>query len=139
MTTAAEITALQVGDELTPMQRKALMKPPPGGHKWGSPHQDKYAREVLGLRGGLVPGVSTMAYVEEMLGRYFGPSWLERGSLEVRFVGGGAIQDDDVTARARVTARERDDDGERLDLEVWLEDANIDGKAVVVGTASYRI
>lgn len=136
MVSAEQVRALSVGDELPVVERVATMRV---NNTWGSPHNDEYAREVLKLRGGLVPGVTTMAYVEDMLGRYFGPSWLERGEIEVRFVGGGAIRDDHVTARAQITGRTEDAGGERLELQVWLEDAEIDGKAVVVGTASYRL
>ena len=139
MASDEEIRALRVGDELPPLHYTARMRMLPERIRWGSVHHDEYARKELGLRGGLVLGVVTMSYVDEMLGRYFGPSWLERGALDVRFIGGGVVNKDELTARAKVGARERDDAGERLDLEVTVENASIENKPVLVGAASYRL
>jgi acyl dehydratase len=47
-------------------------------------HDDTVARR-FGFRGGLVPGVTLYGYMTRPVVERFGPEWLERGSLEVRF------------------------------------------------------
>jgi hypothetical protein len=130
--------ALQPGDELSALQRRAWLYEPPGGHGPDSVHGDEYARRVLGTRGAIVLGSTTLGYVNEVLGRALGPSWLERGSLDVRFTG-AVVRNDPVTACARVTGVQRDAGGERLDFEVWVANEALDGQTSIAGTASYRL
>ncbi|MFN8638050.1 MAG: hypothetical protein U0360_00990 [Dehalococcoidia bacterium] len=111
---------------------------PPGGHGPNSVHSDEYARRVLGTRGAIVLGSSILGYVYEVLGRALGPSWLERGALDARFVA-PIVRDDLVTAHARVSEVVRDADGERLDFEVWVANGAEDGRTSIVGTASYQL
>jgi hypothetical protein len=48
-------------------------------------HDDAVARQ-LGFAGGLVPGVEVYAYACHPVLRRWGRSWLERGSIELRFL-----------------------------------------------------
>ena len=48
-------------------------------------HDDTVARQ-FGFSGGLVPGVEVFAYASQMPLAYFGPSFLERGRIECRFL-----------------------------------------------------
>jgi hypothetical protein len=130
MTTAAE---LRIGQELPPLRKTALVK---GDYRWGSPHHAGYATKVLGFRGALVPGVTTLAYVAEMLRSFFGPVWLERGTIEVNFIGGGAVDGDTVLARGVITGLKEEDGKTRVELEVWLEDEAVGNQKVLAGMAS---
>jgi len=130
--------AMQPGEELAPFERTSVLNEPNGGFGDNSVHGDEYARRVLGLRGGVTLGSTNLGYINELLGRQFGPSWLERGSLDVRFIG-GVVRNDQVAARARVTGRVQDDEGERLDIEVWLTNETLDSRTAIVGSASYRL
>ncbi len=129
---------LQPGDELSALQREAWLSEPGGGHGADSVHGDEYAQRVLGTRGAIVLGSTTLGYVNEVMGRALGPSWLERGSLDVRFIG-PVVRGDLVTARARVAGVASGASGERLDFEVWVTDAAEDDRTVIVGTASYDL
>ncbi len=130
--------ALRVGDELPSLERRAWLWDPPGGHGPNSVHGDEYARRVLGTRGAIVLGSSILGYVYEVLGRALGPSWLERGALDARFVA-PIVRDDLVTAHARVSAVVRDAEGEHVNFEVWVANAAEDERTSIVGTASYCI
>lgn len=133
-----DVRALRPGDELPTLTRSAWLFEPPGGHGPNSVHGDEYARRVLGTRGAIVLGSTTLGYVNELLGRTLGPSWLERGSLDVRFTG-AVVRNDPVTAHARVVGVERDAEGDRVDIEVWVTDGAMDDQKVISGIASYRL
>lgn len=47
-------------------------------------HDDRVASEY-GFRGGLVPGVTLYGYLAAGAIEHFGPDWLERGAMDVRF------------------------------------------------------
>ncbi len=47
-------------------------------------HEDRVAAEY-GFQGGLVPGVTVYGYMAAAVIEHFGPSWLERGAMDVRF------------------------------------------------------
>lgn len=132
------VSSLSAGDELPALERAAWLSEPEGGHGSNSVHGDEYARRVLGTRGAIVLGSTTLGYVNELLGRALGPSWLERGSLDVRFTG-PVVRNDPVTAHARVAGIEQDAGGERLDLDVSVTNGAEDDRTVIVGTASYRL
>ena len=122
-------------EQLPSLAKIARMTPPPGGHKWGSPHNDEYARQVLGLRAGLVPGNTTMCYVGEMLRLFFGLAWLEKGVMDISFVGGGAVSQDPVTARGEVRRRLPEGATTRLEVDVRLEN-HATGQPAILGSAS---
>ena len=47
-------------------------------------HEDRVAAEY-GFQGGLVPGVTIYGYMAAAVIEHFGPAWLERGAMDVRF------------------------------------------------------
>jgi acyl dehydratase len=96
-------------------------------------HTDDYARD-FGMRGALVGGSTLLSYVVEMLYNYFGDNWLYHGKIKVSFIGGGAINGDVVTAHGQVSAVEPAENGDRIVLDVWLE--NQMKEKVVIGEAS---
>jgi hypothetical protein len=61
-------------------------------------HHDDVARRY-GFAGGLVPGVTVYAYMTHPVVATFGRSWLERGTMETRFVR-PCYEGDDVTISA---------------------------------------
>jgi acyl dehydratase len=75
-------------------------------------HDDAVARQ-LGFAGGLVPGVEVYAYVCHPIAQRWGRAWLERGSIELRFL--KPVYDGRI---ATVSAREA---GAGLELEVHSE------------------
>ena len=75
-----------------------------------------------------------LSYVVEMLYNYFGDSWLYHGKIKVSFIGGGAVNGDVVTAHGQVSAVEPEEGGERITLDVGLE--NQTKEKVVIGEAS---
>ncbi len=132
-----ELPVLEVRASIWDVQKLALvdLDLPPGGYDWGSPHNDRYAREVLGYRGGLVHGITIAAYTSEMLGNFFGPDWLENGSVEVRFIN-GVVDGDTVRVHGRVTERARERAGERVEVEVWTENVSAPDAPAAIGRAS---
>src|ERR671918_510250 len=78
-------------------------------------HHDDVARRY-GFEGGLVPGVTVYAYMTHPVVAAFGRPWLERGTIEARFVrpcydGDEIAVDADGDARAlELTARRAGDE-----------------------------
>jgi len=120
-----------VGREIPSLAKTAYMPIDPNTRN--VIHTDDYAKE-FGMRGALVGGSTLLSYVLEMLFAHFGRKWFEHGRIKVSFIGGGAVNGDLVTAHGLVTGAEPEDGGERLFLDVWLENQN--GDKVVVGQAS---
>ena len=67
-------------------------------------HDDATARRY-GFAGGLVPGVTVYAYLTEPLVAAFGPAWLQRGTVSVKFVK-PVLDGEGVTVTGEVTARD---------------------------------
>ena len=61
-------------------------------------HDDEVAR-AYGFGGGLVPGVDVYAYMTHPPAEAWGLAWLERGTLQARFVS-PAYEDDALTVAA---------------------------------------
>jgi len=96
-------------------------------------HTDNYASDV-GMRGALIGGSTLLSYIVEMLYNYFDDSWMYHGKIKVSFIGGGAINGDVLTVYGQVVALEPEEAGDRIVLDVWLENQMQD--RVVVGQAS---
>lgn len=130
----SQAVEFKVGEEVPVYQRQATLVPPPGGYPWGSPHNDEYAKQVLGFRGALVPGVTVMAYMTEFMVQLFGKDWFTSGTITNQFIGGGVIDRDNVTMHAKVSGVEPEGGRKRVKLEIWLD--REDGQKALVGTAS---
>ncbi len=94
----------------------------------GSIHDDAYAAR-LGYRGGLVPGVTLLAYLTPTLIAAFGEAWPQRGRLRARFVR-PAYDADALAIAARV---ERAD---AIDVTLACRIDGADGAACVEAEAS---
>ncbi|MBW2621779.1 MAG: MaoC family dehydratase [Deltaproteobacteria bacterium] len=127
-----QINLIDVGHEIPLLTKTAYMPIDPQGRN--AIHTDDYAKD-FGMRGALVGGSTLLSYVLEMLYGYFGRNWMEHGQIKVSFIGGGAINGDELTAHGLVTAIEPEGDKTRTSLDVWLE--NQDQAKILVGRASY--
>ena len=117
----------EVGSEITPVTKIAKNIALGLGI-----HDDARAR-ALGFKGALVPGVTSLAYVTEMLMNLFGENWMTSGEINLSFTN-PLYEDERVTARAIVREKKVEDSGLRLFLEVWAE--NEEGVKAAAGTAS---
>ena len=95
-------------------------------------HDDARAR-TLGFEGALVPGITSLAYVMEMLMNLFGEDWMTSGEINLSFIN-PLYEGQRVTARGIIHDKKVEDRGVRLFLEVWAE--NDEGRKVAAGTAS---
>jgi hypothetical protein len=122
---------INIGTEIPVLTKTAYMPIDPNTRN--VIHTDDYARD-FGMRGALIGGSTLLSYVVEMLYNYFGDNWLYHGKIKVSFIGGGAINGDVVTAHGQISAIEPEETGERVTLDVWLENQMKD--KVVIGEAS---
>jgi len=65
----------------------------------GNIHSDLEVAQRTGLDATIAQGVMTLAYASELMTRIWGPSWLERGQIEVKFTK-PVFAGDTVTVRA---------------------------------------
>ena len=117
----------EVGSELNPVTKIAKNTARGRGI-----HDDARAR-ALGFKEAPVPGVTSLAYVMEVLLNFFGESWTNGGNISLTFTN-PLYEGQRVTARAKVRDRKVEDGGIRLFLEVWAE--NEEGTKVAEGMAS---
>ena len=119
------------GQEIPSLTRVARM---PGNREVINPvHEDEYAKQ-FGLRGALIGGTTLLGLVMEMLFLYFGQNWLYHGKIKTSFIGGGAIDGDELTAHGKIFGINSEQEGTRVELEIWLENQN--QEKIVVGQAS---
>ncbi len=116
---------LRPGDELPP---RILVARNTAADDAGSIHDDAYAAR-MGYRGGLVPGVTLLAYCTPTLIEAFGEAWVQHGRLRARFLR-PAYDGEKLAVRATV-ARTEDRD---VTLGCRIERA--DGTACVEAEAS---
>lgn len=95
-------------------------------------HTTDYAKKH-GMRGALVGGSTLLSYVLEMLYDYFGQNWLTQGKISVKYIGGGAINGDVVTAHGMIKQREEQENGTQVTLDIWLE--NQKNEKILIGEA----
>ena len=117
----------QVGGELEPVTRIARNTAQGRGI-----HDDTRAK-TLGFEGAPVPGVTTFAYVIDMLTGFFGEDWTDGGDVDMAFTSPVYVGQR-ITARAIVRDKKEEDSGLRVFLDVWAE--NEEGQKVASGTAS---
>jgi hypothetical protein len=96
-------------------------------------HTEDYAQKH-GLRGALVPGSTLLSYMLEMLYNTFCEKWLHHGKIKISFIGGGAVNGDQIAAHGRVKSIDPQDGGRMITLELWMENQN--GVKIMVGEAS---
>jgi len=123
--------SFKVGQEIPCLTKTAFM--PMTSDQRNAIHTDDYAKE-FGMRGALIGGSTLLSYVLEMLYHTFGENWFYHGKIKTSFIGGGAINGDALTAHGVVIAVEPEKIGNRLMLDIWMENQK-KGK-ILVGNAS---
>ena len=123
-----------IGSEVAQLTKVATLSeqsdaPRPGGT---GIHTDGYARQ-FGFESALVPGVTLMGYISEMLTDHFGESWMERGKINVRFRR-PVYDGETVVAKAILKDRRAEDGAAILDLSL---ESTTDGRVAVVGEATF--
>lgn len=121
-----------IGEEIPTLTRKAYAHIDPQARN--PIHTDDFAREH-GMRGALVGGSIMLGYVLEALYGYFGEKWLSHGKIKVSYIGGGMVNGDTVVTHGIVKSVEKEAMGDRVTLEVWLDNQTT-GNKTVVGEAS---
>ncbi len=95
-------------------------------------HTDLDVAREAGLEIPIVQGQQQVGYLTEMLTNFFGASWFTSGWEKVKFIGSVDVGET-VTARGAVTGESEEDDGTRLELEIWVETES--GEMTTVGWA----
>lgn len=93
-------------------------------------HDDAVARE-LGFRGGLVPGVDVHAYLCHLPAERWGRAWLERGTIDARFV--SPVYDGD---EVEITGTASGDDGIDLVLRDPTDEVCAEARATLPESAA---
>ena len=96
-------------------------------------HTEEYAKKH-GMRGALVAGSTLLSYMLEMLYNTFEEKWLSQGKINISFIGGGALNGDQITTYGKVKSIDPQEAGDRVTLDLWME--NQDGVKIMVGEAS---
>jgi hypothetical protein len=96
-------------------------------------HNNDYTRGK-GYAGALTSSYVLCGYMSELLVNFFGPNWLKGGQIALTFINGGVQQGDEITCRGVITERVEEEDGIRLNLDIWMEKG--EGVKVAVGKAS---
>jgi acyl dehydratase len=100
-------------------------------HLTGSVHDDEQARR-LGYLGGLVPGVTLLAYLTPTLLDAFGAWWPQRGRLRARFRR-PVYAGEELVVRAIVTANKAQQGGQEVTLACTIggdgEDQRVEAEA----------
>jgi hypothetical protein len=89
-------------------------------------HDDRIAAEY-GFRGGLVPGVTVYGYMASAAVAHFGPHWLERGAIDVRFFQPfyeGEHVEVNITGES---PRIQVEAGSRASATAWIEESTLPG------------
>ena len=125
------ITNLVTGQEIPGLSKTAFA--PIEADARNPIHTDDYAQQH-GMRGALVPGSTLLSYMLEMLYNTFEEKWPSSGKIKVSFIGGGAVNGDQIAVHGKVKGIESGKDGNRCTLELWMENQN--GIKIMVGEAS---
>ena len=95
----------------------------------GNPMHDDVAAKALNFKGALVPGITVFGYMTHNLVTAFGPDWLDRGFMQVRFR--RPVYDSE---KLTIASRESDDS-----QSIKLDVQNPDGEICVTGRGSMSL
>ncbi|MHB1159104.1 MAG: MaoC family dehydratase [Chloroflexota bacterium] len=95
-------------------------------------HMDPEQAKKLGLSAPIASGMMSTAYLNEMLATEFGDAWTRTGHIALTFIA-SLYAGDEAIACGQVKAIQQEEEGTRVELEVWCESQ--DGKKATVGTA----
>ena len=96
-------------------------------------HTDTQFAKSTGLPSRCASGTQFQGQMAEFLVNLFGERWLENGMMNVKFVD-LVLEDQTVTARAKVASRKPEGNKIQIDLDIWSE--LDDGRKAMTGTAS---
>ena len=99
-------------------------------------HNDEKMAQSYGLRGVVAPGIQTLAYIWMVMKGSFQQSWINGGSVSVKFtnmVCGG----DELITHGTVREPKDDEPNDRIHIDTWME--NQFGEKVIVGQVSVPI
>ena len=140
-----EAKEIRIGDELPPIKRMLTQEKmnafsafsevnvEPSLRASGAFHTDEEYAKSKGLPGTLAQSMHYYAFVSEMLTAFFGEGWIRGGKLSMTFVR-MVLAGDTIACKAVITGVGKNDDGNRVSLDVSCE--NQKGEKVAVGTAS---
>lgn len=101
-------------------------------HGYKNVHTDIGRARDSGSERTIVQALQQTGIIVDVLVDFFGKTWFEGGTLDLRYVNPSFV-DEELTARAAVLG----EDGDELELEVWVE--NAEGQKKVLGWAKARI
>ncbi len=96
-------------------------------------HNNGYTQSK-GYAGALTSSYVLCGYMSELLVNFFGAGWLQGGRISLTFIDGGVQQGDEITCRGVIVERVEEEDGVRLEVDIWMEKG--EGVKVAVGKAS---
>lgn len=99
-------------------------------------HTDIEVARKGGVTKTIAQGMMVTCYLTDMLVRFFGESWFTTGWIKVKIIG-PTYEADTITSRGAVLGETREEEGTRLDLEVWAR--NQFDQLNVVGWASAMV
>ncbi|MFN8592613.1 MAG: MaoC/PaaZ C-terminal domain-containing protein [Thermomicrobiales bacterium] len=102
------------------------------GKHWHNIHTDIEAARRGGFSQTLAQGMMETCWLSEMLGNYFGPSWLSNGWMAMAFLN-PVFANDLITGKGVVIDARDEPDGRQLELEIWCE--NEQGQMTAAGWA----
>lgn len=98
---------------------------------WRTTHTDVHAARAAGLDSTIAQGLMEACYISDLATRFFGPSWHSTGHMDLAFLA-PYYPDDSVKVCAVVSGVEAVASGTKVELEVWVEDAQT-GRKLTVG------
>lgn len=96
-------------------------------------HTDPEFAKECGLSTVVASGTQIQGHVVQLMVDLFGVEWLSHGTMDVRFIGAGALENI-LMVKAVVKSRETEADLTRFVLEVWVE--NQQGEKILNGSIS---
>ncbi len=98
---------------------------------WRTTHTDVHAARAAGLDSTIAQGLMEACYISDLASRFFGPTWHTTGHMDLAFLA-PYFPDDSVKVFGVVSGVEMVDGDTRVELEVWVEDAET-GRKLTVG------
>jgi len=106
------------------------------GQHFKNIHTDLNIAREAGYDLPLTQAMQQVGYLTEMLTNFFGASWFTSGWEKLKFIR-PVHPGHTLTARGVVTGSAEEEEGTRLELEIWVE--REDGEKTAVGWASARV
>jgi acyl dehydratase len=99
-------------------------------------HFDEQFSKQQGFSAPVATGMTSTFYANQLLTDFFGEDWLRGGALATKYIV-PMYFGETIVCRARVTGKEKEQAGCRLDMEIWAEKS--DGQKNMIGSASVLV